>query len=168
MWTFPYCCSEKCFEIIMYEVLESCRRHRFQMSRTFLFEKGTIFLTCCLKAGMMLAKLLTCLRWKITSNTKRTNKCLDEVGSKYIQQCYYYEEISFFGEKKNLLSTTSAEAPFLRHSAQGVLQSLQGCGLFSKLIQVMLTTCLAQQYVVKYVLIKKKTLSGLAQILLAL
>lgn len=46
--------------------------------------------------------------------------------------------------------------------------SLQGCGLCIKLIQAMLTTCLAQQYMVKCVLINKKTLSGLARILLAL
>lgn len=71
---------------------------------------------------MMLAQLLMWLWWKI-SNAKRTNKCLDEVGSIYIQQRYYYEEISFFGEK-NLLSATSAEAPFLPNSVQEVIHSL--------------------------------------------
>lgn len=139
------------------------------MNRTFLFEQGTIFLTCCLKAGIMLAPLLTWLWWKI-SNAKRTNKCLDEVGSKYIQQHYYYEEISFFGEKK--------KQNYSAQHQQKLLSFLILCKEWFTVYKAVVSSvswyklcwldALPQQYVVKYILIKKKTLSGLAQILLAL
>jgi len=105
---------------------------------------------------------------KDTNNVKKKSKCHDELGSKYIQQCYYYEETSFSG-KENFCSAQHQQKflsfPIL---CEKKLHSLLSCGLFSKLIQATLTTCLAQQCVVKCVLIKKKTLSGLAQILLAL
>lgn len=167
LWTCICSHSEKCFEISGYEVLETCSIDVFQISRTFFWAGDNIF-NLLPKSWNDVCSTASMIVVKDTNNIKRKSKCLDELGSKCIQQCYYYEETSFFGKKKFCLAEHQQKFLSFPIPCKKKLHRLQGCDLLSKLIQAMLITCLAQQYAVKCILIKKKTLSGLAQILLAL
>lgn len=98
-FTYALSLRVKSFEISGCEVLKSCSIDLFQVSRTLFFLVGDSIFNLLPQSWNGVCSAANMIVVKDTNNIKRKSKCLSELDSKYIQQCYYYEDTSFFGKK---------------------------------------------------------------------